>query len=329
MNQRQDNLTRPVPNLQRKAALVRGGAKDHKSDARIHPIANFDLDKTIFGTLKGKLPRYIMTARIGKETSWSRGAQEEIESQYEKVHDNHPLPDLNPELLAFLRDECDFDAEHADGSFLEHLYFCYEYGELHYPERSALVLFLHSVLGTGTNTFAMAKEKIPKLRALLSDFDWRHVEAFPSTLRLLYDLPLRRELRANVTRLKSLKEIRMQRVIDNAPIVMSGEDFVIQLNYQLVHLLDFLPVADWARNRSDTSFIIFRDLYDLMERAGIREAQLAYTPSTDRWIDGKVVGLAPLIASVLPAPLSERLAAKQVRRFSQEIGHDIRYTLTW
>jgi hypothetical protein len=25
----------------------------------------------------------------------------------------------------------------------------------------------------------------------MNDFDWKHVEAFPSVLRLLYDLPLR------------------------------------------------------------------------------------------------------------------------------------------
>ena len=33
------------------------------------------------------------------------------------------LPEVDPLLLKFMREECDFDVEHADGSFLDHLYF--------------------------------------------------------------------------------------------------------------------------------------------------------------------------------------------------------------
>lgn len=315
--------------MQRKAAIVRGGAVDHKGDVEVFPIPNFDLDRTIFGTLKGKLPRFIMRARIGKEANWSQRAQDAITEAYNAIESEQRVPPVEPELLEFLRRECDFDAEHADGSFLEHLYFCFEYGALHYPEQSPLVLFLHSVLGTGTNTFAMPKEKIPFLQALLSDFDWQHIEAFPSVLRLLYDLPLRRELRENLNRLHTLKEIRMHRVIDNAPIVMDAPNFVVQLNYQLVHFMDFLPVSNWARNQSDTAFIVFRDLYDIMERAEIRHARLVYQPTDDRWRDEKTHGMGAFLASLLPASLSERLAAKQVRRFSADIGHDIRYQLVW
>ena len=96
----------------------------------------------------------------------------------------------------------------------------------HYPEVSPLVLLLHSILGTGTNTFAMPAEKIPALRALLTDFEWRHVEAFPSVLRLLYALPLRRALRANLSRLDKLEGIELYRVIDNEPISLSAEDLL-------------------------------------------------------------------------------------------------------
>ena len=32
--------------------------------------------------------------------------------------------------------ECDFSMEHADGTFIEHLLFCHDYADAHYPEHS-------------------------------------------------------------------------------------------------------------------------------------------------------------------------------------------------
>ena len=46
---------------------------------------------------------------------------------------------------------------------------------------------LHSILGTATNTFAVDAGKIPKLKALLTEFEAIHVETFPSILLLLYN----------------------------------------------------------------------------------------------------------------------------------------------
>lgn len=46
---------------------------------------------------------------------------------------------------------------------------------------------LHSILGTAKNTFAVDAGKIPKLKALLTEFEAIHVETFPSILRLLYN----------------------------------------------------------------------------------------------------------------------------------------------
>jgi hypothetical protein len=48
------------------------------------------------------------------------------------------------------------------------------------------VALLHSILGTATNTFAVDAGKIPKLKALLTEFEAIHVETFPSIL-LLYN----------------------------------------------------------------------------------------------------------------------------------------------
>jgi hypothetical protein len=39
-------------------------------------------------------------------------------------------------------------------------------------------------------------------------------------------------------------------------------------------------VANWSAHQNDTSFILFRDLYDLLERAGKREAIVGYTPTS-------------------------------------------------
>jgi hypothetical protein len=321
---------RPVPSLQRKAAIAHAGGVDHRGSVRVAPIPGFDLGRTIFNTLEGRIPRYIMRSRVGKEPLWTERAAHDVERAYQAVAATRQLPAIDADLLRFMVEECDFDVEHADGSFLDHLYFCFEYAAVHYPQQSALVMLLHSILGTGTNTFAMPAAKIPTLRRLLGDHDWRHIEAFPSVLRLLYDLPLRAELRANLARLGDLTSISFRRVIDNEPVTLSGPDFFVQLNYQLIHLIDFLPVADWARNANDTSFILFRDLYDLLGQAGKRDAVIHYTPARERWRDAESTsGLGPALTSLIPVALSEKMAARSVRKFSERIGHSMAYQLTW
>ena len=319
---------RPIPSLQRKAALAHGGPVDHRGHARVAPIPNFALERTIFNTLHGPA-RYIMQARVGKEASWTDRAVQRIERDFSALEATYTVPFIEPALLSFLSAECNFDVEHADGSFLDHLYFAFEYSALHYPGQSPLPMFLHSILGTGTNTFAMPKEKIPALRALLNDFDWRHVEVFPSILRLLYDLPLRRELRDNVGRLEKLRAIRLHRVIDNAPIELAAADLFIQLNYQLVHLIDFLPVSNWSRYAGESAFVLFRDLRDLLLRANRLDATVHYAPSHESWFDAEFDGVAALVSSVIPSKLSETMGAKQLRSFSEAIGHDLSYELEW
>ncbi|MBK6575745.1 MAG: hypothetical protein IPG17_06045 [Sandaracinaceae bacterium] len=327
---KQSATERPNPSLQRKAAVANGAAVDHAGVVRVKPIDNFDLNRTIFQTLEGAAPRFVIKTRIAKEAHWDGPAGAEVERAYSAVDIAAKLPQVDPALLRFMADECDFDVEHADGSFLDHLYFCFEYGAAHYPEHSPLVLLLHSILGTGTNTFAMKAEQIPKLRSLMNDFDWKHVEAFPSVLRLLYNLPLRRELRDNLHRLDSLKEVSFRRVIDNQPITMSGEDFFIQLNFQLIHLVDFLPVANWAMHQNDTAFILFRDLYDLLERAGKKGARLRYTPASGpRQLVGETQGLGGRLTTLIPVSLSEKMAAGSVQKFSKRIGHSLEYKLTF
>ena len=327
---KQSAAVRPDPTPQRKAAIARGAALDHTGKVRVEPIPGFDLDRTIFKTLEGKLARFVITTRVGKEAHWDAAAAQAVQAEYAAARAAHALPEVSPALMQFLVNECDFDVEHADGSFLDHLYFCLEYTVQHYPQGSALVMFLHSILGTGTNTFAMTADKIPALRALLSPEDWKQIEAFPSVLRLLYAGPLRRELRDNLHRPDGIASISFHRVIDNAPITLSGPDLWVALNYQLIHLVDFLPVANWSAHQNDTSFILFRDLYDLLGKAGKREAHVDYTPvSAPRPMQGEPQGLGAWLTTTIPVSASERMAAKSVARFSERIGHSLDYRITW
>lgn len=327
---KQSAADRPDPTLLRKAAIVKGGVADHAGKVQVDPIEGFDLDKTIFQTLEGALPRFIMKRRIAKDVRWNDADAKAIQKAYEETRKDNALPELSEALLSFLVEECDFDVEHAEGSFLDHLYFGFEYCVQHFPAHSPVVMLLHSILGTGTNTFAMEAAKIPQLQALITPFEFRHVEAFPSVLRLLYSGELRDELRENVGRADAMKEIRFHRVIDNAPITMSGEDFWIQLNYQLVHVIDFLPAANWVAHKSDTSFILFRDLYDILERAQKREAHVDYEPATGpRVLEGERASLATKLITMLPEGLVAKKAAQSIRNFSARIGHSLEYTIDW
>ncbi|MBP46788.1 MAG: hypothetical protein CMH53_02525 [Myxococcales bacterium] len=320
----------PVHTMQRKAALVNAAVLDHAGAVDVKPIENFDLGKTIFSTLQGALPRFVIRTRIAKHVNWQDQPADRIEGKYQQLSEAQPLPAVSEELLRFLVEQCDFDVEHADGSFLDHLYFCYEYTHLHYPSQSAVVMLLHSILGTGTNTFAMETEKMPALQALMTESEWIHVQAFPSVLRLLYDLPLRRELWNNIERLDRLKSVSMHRVIDNEPMELSAEQLWVQLNYQLIHLADFLPAANWQKHANDTAFIIFRDLFALLQTSGRLKACLGYAEaSAQAGLTGEQTGLGGKIVSLIPVVLSEKMAAKSVRRFSSQIGHSMDYMIEW
>lgn len=327
---KQSATQRPDPTFFRKAAIAHGAALDHAGKVRVAPIEGFSLDRTIFKTLEGVPARYVMRKRVGQEVYWASDAAAEVQRAYDDVMESLELPEVPAELMQFLVDECDFDVEHADGSFLDHLYFCFEYTAKHWPEGSALVMLLHSILGTGTNTFAMTADKIPQLKALLSEEDWIQTEAFPSVLRLLYAGPLREELSANVHRADSLDSITMHRVIDNASITLSGSAFWDALNYQLIHLVDFLPVANWTSHQNDTSFILFRELFDLLSRADKRVAGVEYSPATGpRRHVGESPSLGARLIDRIPVKVSDAMARRSVTTFSERIGHSLDYRIRW
>lgn len=327
---KQSAAERPDPTFQRKAAIARGAAQEYTGEVTIEAIPDFDLDRTIFKTLEGNAARYVTTVRVGKEAHWEGAAAQKVQAEYAAARAAHALPAVSPELMQFLVDECDFDVEHADGSFLDHLYFCFEYGVQHYPQHSPLVLFLHSILGTGTNTFAMTADKIPKLRPLMTPWEWQQVEAFPSVLRLLFVGQLGKELLANAHRADALASISFYRVIDNAPITLSGEDLWVALNYQLIHLVDFLPAANWSQHQNDAYYILFRGLYDLLERCGKLEAVVHYTPTSGtRKAEGEPQSFGEWLTTLIPVGLASKMTAKSVQRFSKRIGHSLDYKITW
>ena len=319
----------PVHNPQRKAAIAHGGVRDHSGAVRVDAIPDFELDRTIFNTLEGGLARFVIRTRIAKEVHWAEPARAEVEQAYAAAQTPRPLPEVDPALLQFLVDECDFDVEHADGSFLDHLYFCYEYTHRHYPEHSALVMLLHSILGTGTNTFAMEAGKMPALQALITDFEWRHVAAFPSVLRLLYDQPLRQELWEKKDRLEELEAIHFHRVIDNERLTMTAEDFWIHLNYHLIHQTDFLPVSNWWAHANDTAFIVFRDLYAFLKQTGRLATALSYEPASKSPTQGEAQTLGAKLVDWIPVSVSEKMAGRSIRRFSARIGHSMDYEIVW
>jgi len=293
---------------------------------------NFDLDQTIFQTLprgaKGFFPRTIVQHRLGVDLYWDDLAAVKIQSAFTQLQ---RAPKHDQPILDFMRDQCDFNTEHADGSFLDHLQFCYEYSAAYFEGHSPRVLFLHSILGVGTNVFPMKKEDEPTLAALLTPTEMKHIVAFPSILRLLASFDLIDTLRSlDETKLKSLQSITLHRVIDNEPITLTAEEFWIQLNYQLIHLLDFLPVANWKDNADDLFLQQFEPLYDIIKRAGKLMARVDFhLTSTTSGCDGRPLSLAKLIQMAIPCVVTRKMAAKSVREFSSKIGHSLEYDIKW
>lgn len=188
------------------------------------------------------------------------------------------VPQVNQDILDFITNDCDFDCEHADGSFLDHLQFCYEYCHSHFPGSSPLVLFLHSIMGVGTNLFPMLLEQRPKLASLLTEHEMLHVESFPSVLRLLQTDLLPHLLNLSKKELATIDGIKFHRLIgpnmrelmhsDNAALFLGEQDFWTHLNYHLIHFLDFLPAHKWEEKMHSGLFPNMIFLHMLLQRAG-------------------------------------------------------------
>ena len=323
----------PPHSTQRKALIASGKCTDHCGKVVIVPINDFNLDKTIFTTLEGALPRMVIEAKIAKTVYWNDKSASQIDQAYRNAKEECPVPPIDRALIDFMANECDFSMEHADGTFLEHLLFCHEYSAKHFPDYSPIPMFLHSILGTGTNTFAMEAHKVPKLAEFLTDFEMLHIEAFPAFLRLLTDLNLLEQLNANLSRLDSLESIKFHKVIDNEEMTVDAANIWVQLNYQLMHFADFLPAANWASHASDPLLQTLRDVSDFLDRANKRmarvEVNLPMPTSPLVQPAGETLSFGGRVSSVIPSFLKKKLAAKAIRKFSSRINHSLDFQLAW
>lgn len=316
-------------NLQRKAAITTGAAVDHAGKVRVERMNDFDMKRTIFGGLEG-IAKMFMTEKLAKEPVWNDRPAAEVEAAYAELETSTPIPKIDQRLIDFMVEECDFSMEHADGTFLEHLVFCHDYAARHYPEHSPNIGLLHSILGTATNTFAMDAAKIPKLKALLTDAEAIHVETFPSILRLFYNGDFLDELEANMHRIDQLDTLHLNRVIDNEPLTIDADNLWINLNFHLMHFVDFMPSANWSSQQADPLMQMFERLSTLLDRAGKRDAAVDVSFPSDkaapvdeeRTVFGRISGL-------LPPSITLKLAKKSIQAYSEEAGHDLAYRLTW
>jgi len=292
------------------------------------PDDSFSLDRTIFKSLTDPKARYLMRNKLAYNLFWSEPAAEAIEAAYSAIP---APPSIDKAITEFMTEDCDFSMEHADGSFLDHLSFCHEYAAAYFKEHSPRVLFLHSIMGVGTNCFPMPLDKEPKLRAMLTDFEYRHIQAFPSILRLLLEGRLLRQLAAtNRGRLDKFRSITFHRVIDNKIRTLDAEDFWIHLNYQVMHLLDFLPAACWASSLNDPLFGTFVDLITFLRRTGLLRAGVNFEhPSGGVSVEGQPLTLGACIMRFLPGKLVRNAQIKSIQKFSRAIGHSLEYSIQW
>ncbi len=316
-------------NLQRKAAITNGGAIDHAGRVDVVRMEGFDMSKTIFARLEG-VPKLFMEEKLCKEPVWHEKSALAVETDYVEFDASHPAPPLDNALVEFMVSDCDFSMEHADGSFLEHLIFCHDYAARYYPDHSANVALLHSILGTATNTFAMGADKIPALKERLTDFEAEQIDAFPSILRLFYDGFFLQELEDNISRLDQLDSLQMNRVVDNEPLTISAEAMWVNLNYHLMHFVDFMPSANWASHQGDPLIQMFSRLSGLLDRAGQRQAQVQVSfPTSKRPSVGEAKTPLGRVVGLLPPALTMKLTKKSINEASAAVGHDLSYRLNW
>mmetsp|Transcript_1463 Transcript_1463/g.3698 ORF Transcript_1463/g.3698 Transcript_1463/m.3698 type:complete len:376 (-) Transcript_1463:213-1340(-) len=313
----------PVLDTKRKAAIARGQAIDHTGCVIEEEDPTFTLDGTIFFSVEGTLPRAMLRKQLSRVAHWSDAALQLVQECYGAIP---AAPPVDLALTDFMLNECNFKMEHADGSFMDHVSFCHDYCAAHYKGPSPRVLLLHSILGVGTNLFPMDISKLPQLAKLVTKEELRHIETFPSMLRLLIDGELIKELRASRGQLERLDKITLRRVIDNKEFEIDAETFWTHLNYHMVHFLDFLPVADWPSRTTDPFFQFFLDLRSFLMSAG----QLRVTVEL-----GSTCGDAPSQEALLGAACSpigvikKAMAKRMGRKYSAKIGHSLEYSLHW
>ena len=140
---------------------------------------------------------------------------------------------------------------------------------------------------------------------------------------------------AGATRLtEELAGLRCHRLLDNAPLSLAAPEVWTMLNLQLIHLVDFLPVAAWQRTSGDYFYQIFAQLHRLLHGAGQLQARVAFEECPLSSPQPDAPGCRPKswshsLVDMLPPPLVLRLASKSIEGYSREVGHSLGYELRW
>jgi len=286
--------------LRRKEQIIEARPIDHTGEVLEMENPDFDVSKTIFKHIDPKRLPMIKKA-FGTQLFWSDSAVARIEKKTaDMLAQNQRWAGLkapSPELMKFMVEECDFNTEHADGSFLDHLQYCYEFSSVHMPNHSAIPMFLHSIMGVGTNLFPMKLEQKPRLAELVSAKDMTHIEAFPSVLRLLLrNILLSKLAMMSNDELASIEELQFYRLTgpdmdhdglvsksDNVPLKLNKEQFWVHLNYHLIHVTDFMPALEWEKKLNSVIFYLVVTLHQLLKRAG--KLYVRFDFDSDAWVD--------------------------------------------
>jgi len=316
--------------LRRQEMIAEGKAIDQYRDIVVTRNPNFNLEQTIFSSVTSWVDRQYLEANMNTQFFWNDRAIERIQHAFVNVP---APPEVSRELLSFMQNECHFATEHAnDGSFLDHLLFGYEYSVRHYQQHSPRVMLLHSIMGVGTNSFPMTVDQIPRLKSLLdpNGREFMHIEAFPSVLRLLMNGKMIPELLNAGNDVLRLEEVSFKRVMaPHIDLTLNAEDFWVQLNYQLMHLLDFLPASNWNDPNviNDPYLKLFQDLRQLLQRAGVPEAEVGFNAPTKGGPYGSLIDLEPTAGSEMPESMVWQVFTTSVQEYSREVGHSLEYDI--
>lgn len=177
----------------------------------------------------------------------------------------------------------------------------------------------------------MGAEKIPALERLLSPSEFRHVAAFPSVLRLLVHGPLLNALEGAdpASLARDLAGLRATRLLDGVEFQLTTEELWEQLNFQLIHAIDFLPPGGWQRTCNEYFFAIFVRLHCLLSRHGQLRARVAWDPG---WMRPAIAGTRPdtwrhWLIDMVPCKAISKMASSQIAKYSDAIGHSLEYEL--
>jgi len=172
----------------------------------------------------------------------------------------------------------------------------------------------------------MGASKIPMLKSMLTPAEWVHTQAFPTIIRVINGGMLLDQLeQLPKEKLASLRSFTCHRLIDNEEVRMTGDEFWVHLNLQLIHTLDFLPVADWGSDfkYGDPFFQTFRRLFGFLEYAGKLQANIDLDLSSR-----DATGSSMSLGRIVSAPLGLMFRRKQ-KKYSEAIGHDLGFTFEW